>query len=345
MNLKKTSILTIILSIIIIGAWELYWRSKKHNITLNDDKALWAMQRAKLENPSNNQVVIIGSSRAYFDIQLKEWQQLTGKQPIQLSSTGSSPLPTFHDIVNNTNFKGTVIVGVTPGLFFSTTFPQASPWKRAQSKVDYFKKRTYAQRLNFMFSLPLQQNLVFMSADEEEWADDIDLKSLLRLIKIGNRIGKDPQPPFYNFGKVDIDRNMSMIPRVSKDSAYANSIKKVWQFFGKTAPPPDKEATMAFFLKDAQKFRQRGGNLVLLRCPSSGYYKDVETKFFSRKEYWDKLVNQTKAKSYHYEDYEQLKYFKCPEWSHLTKPDAIAFTTALANIMLNDKAFSNQKIN
>lgn len=343
MNLKRTFLIAIILSISSLTLWEIYWRSKGYKPNLNDEKALWAKQREKINKASKNDVVLFGSSRIYFDIQLKKWEEITGKQPIQLASTGSSPLPTFHDLVENTNFNGTVIVGVTPGLFFSTTFPQAMPWQRPQSKVDFYKKRTYAQRLNYFFSVPLQQNLVLMSADDEEWADNIDLKSFIRNIPKDNRTKKPKAPPFYNFGKVTVNRNMSMIPRAATDTAFANTIKKVWQYFGKMAPPPDKKSTMAFFLKDVKKFKKRGGNLILLRCPSSGFYKDVETKFLPRKDYWNELVKQTQAKSYHYEDYEQLKYFECPEWSHLSKLDAIKYTTELANIMVNDRAFSNQK--
>ncbi len=33
-----------------------------------------------------------------------------------------------------------------------------------------------------------------MSADEEEWADDIDLKALLRRLKTGERTGNEPLP-------------------------------------------------------------------------------------------------------------------------------------------------------
>ncbi len=172
MYLKKTLIIALTLSVMSLVAWELYWRSQVKYPTLNDGKALWAMHRAGVETATQDDYVILGSSRAYFDIQVKAFEKATGKKPIQLSSTGSSPLPSFHDIVNNTAFNGTIIMGMTPGLFFSTTFPRASPWKRIQSKVDYFQKRTYAQRINYSLSIPLQQNLVFMSANEEEWADD-----------------------------------------------------------------------------------------------------------------------------------------------------------------------------
>ncbi len=345
MHLKKSFIAAIILSIIGIATWEMYWRSQNYYPTLNDEKALWAVHRAKVENATKEDLIVLGSSRAFFDIQLNEWKAVTGVQPIQLASTGSSPLPTFHDIVHNTDFKGTVLIGVTPGLFFSTTFPGAFPWKRPQSKVDHYHDRTYAQRLNFKLSIPLQQNLVFMSADEEEWADDIDLKSLLRRVQIGNRTEEPIAPPFNYFGDVNLERNMSMTERTVTDTAFANTIIKAWQFFDEDPPPPDKEATMSFFLEDLKKFKARNGNLVLVRFPSSGGTRIGENHGLPRTDFWDDLVNQSKVKAYHFEDYDQFKGLICPEWSHLSMKDAQFFTTELAKIMLKDKVIINSKTN
>jgi len=345
MQLKKSLITTILLSIIGIIAWEAYWRSQGYYPTLSDEKALWAKERAKVEKASKSDVILIGSSRTYFDIQKKEWEQETGTKPIQLSSPGSTPLPALHDIVENTNFSGTLIVGVTPGLFFSTTYPKAHPWHRMQSKVDYYFDMTYAQKVNYFLSVPLQKNLVLMSADEEEWSDDIDLKSLLRQVNLGIRTEGPKKPPFYNFGDVSPDRNMAMANRTVTDTAFANSIIRVWNFFGKSAPPPDKDSTTEYFLKDAQKFMKRGGNLILIRCPSSGGGRMAENMFLSRERFWDSLVGVLPVKNYHFEDYAQLKNLSCPEESHLSKDDAEYFTKELAQIMIQDQAITKLKTN
>jgi hypothetical protein len=345
MQLKKSLIIALVISVIGITAWELFWRSQGLYPTLNDEKALWAKERTKLHKATKNDVVIIGASRAYFDIQKKVWEQATGKKPIQLASTGSSALPAMHDIVENTNFNGTLIVGITPAVFFSTTYPGAFPWHRIQSKIDYYQEMTYAQKANYFLSVPLQKNLVLMSADEEEWADDIDLKALLKRIHLGKRTQGNTLPPFYNFGDVSADRNIAMSARTAKDTAFANSIIRVWLFFGRTSPPPDKKATTAYFMKDAKKFIARGGNLILVRPPSSGGTRMAENKFFAREQFWDSLVGLAKVKSYHFEDYAQLKNLTCPEESHLSKEDAVYFTKELAKLMLADKAITNQKTN
>lgn len=346
MNPKQSLFIAIALSIIAVTSWELYWRSQGKTPDLDDNKDLWAVQRAKVDKLTNDDVVLTGSSRVLFDIQLNEWEAETGVRPIQLASAGTSPLPIFHDIVNNTDFKGTVVVGVTPGLFFSTTYPQAGPWKRAQARVDYFEDRTYAQRLNHWFSLPLQKNLALVSTSEEGWSDDIDLKSLLNNFNSGNRTGKPQYPPFDAFSYMDEDRNNVMSEKTATDTAFANTIIAAWKFvIMSNNNPPDVEATTNFFVADAKKFMERGGNLILLRCPSSGWIKEGEDKFLSRADLWEPLVKATNAKAYYYEDYDQFKNLKCPELSHLSADDARFFTTELVKIMKAEGALFNSKTN
>lgn len=348
MNLKQSLLMALILSVLGIAVWELYWRSQGYFPDMDDDKYLWAKIRAKVETATEDDVVLIGSSRVLFNIQVHEWEALTGIQPIQLANAGSSPLPTFHDIVENTNFKGTIIVGVTPPLFFSTTFEQAPPWSRAASRSDFYKNRTYAQRLNYALSIPLQKSLAFISNDEEAWADDINLKALLKTIELPNRTDKPQDPPFYRFQDIDMDRNVRMKERMVTDTSFANSVKAVWKSMLTSEPkppPPDKEGTTAFFLKDLETFKARGGKVILLRSPSDGFFGELEEMITPRPEFWDELVAKANVPAIHYQDYDQLNDFKTIEWSHLSAEDADRFTRHVVEILLEQNLITNLKTN
>ncbi|WP_340075859.1 hypothetical protein [Leptobacterium sp. I13] len=335
MQLKNSLIVASLFVIIFITFWEIYSRANGYIAVVNDDKALWAVNRAKVDHATANDVVIIGSSRAHFDIQLDEWEKAAGVRPIMLASDGTVPAPVLKDIVENTGYKGTLLIGVTPGLFFSPPHDSIFVWRRAQVRNDFFHKRTYAQRLNHVFSVPLQHTFAFLNASEEEWADDIDLKSLLKRVQIGNRTGPKP-PPFYNFQSVDLDRNVTMFEKVVTDTAFAGTIKKVWMFFGKNAPPPVKKEVLDYYTPLIKKFEDRGGTVIFSRFPSSGGFREGERIGLPRNEYWDLLLKETGVPGYHFEDYDVLNQFYTPEWSHLATPDAKIYTREFVKILQND---------
>lgn len=345
MNLKGSLITALVISFASILLWEIYWRSQGKVPDIDDDKNLWADQRSEVDRLTTNDVVLTGSSRVLFDIQIYEWEKITGRRPIQLATVGSSPLPVFRDLVEKTDFAGTIVVGVTPGLFFSTINEKGGPFRRPNQRIKHFYNRTYAQRLNHFLSMPLQKNFVFVATSEEEWASDIDLKSLLRNIKIGNRTGEEPFPPFYQFDLIDENRNNRMTEKTATDTAFAGTVIKVWSFKGKTKREPQKDSTIAFFNRYAEKFTKRGGNIILLRCPVSGHLKEKEAKNFPREEFWDELLIQSGVKGYNFEDYEQFSDLQCPEWSHLSAKDADFFTREIVKIMLADGVLMDNKTN
>ena len=342
MNLKQSLIIGIVLCVLGTIAWEVFWRSKGFYPDLDNDNPLFAVQRNKVETATNSDIILIGSSRIHFDIQLHVWEEETGIKPIQLAYPGSSPLPVFHDLVNNTNFKGTIIVGVTPGLFFSSASTEDRAYRSANNKVEYYHDQTYAQRLNHFLSIPLQKKLAFIS--DTDGFEARKLQFLIEEMSFGNRIEGNDFPPFPSFADISIDRNLRMTEKTATDTSFARLIKNVWSFKSTSGTPPkqmDKEGVMKLFVADAKAFQERGGNLILLRCPSTEYYRKKEENFYCRNEFWDELVNQSGAKGYHFEDYDQLNDLDCPEWSHLSGEDADFFTKEVAKIMKKDNVLSN----
>lgn len=345
MNLKQSFIIAMLFSFLSIVAWESYWRLQGLEPNIDDNKNLWANQRNKLEKFNDKTVTIIGSSRILYDLQLDIWKEQTQTEPVMLATQGASPLPVFKDIVDNTDFNGILIIGVTPPLLFATTYPQAEFMKRSQSLVDYYYNRTYAQRLNHKLSIPLQKNLAFIRDGDEAWDSDVDLKTLLKQIHLTDR-NAPFYPPFNNFEEITLERHMKMPERMVTDTAYANTVKKVWTaILSGDFPPPEREATINAFTELAKQFQEKGGKLILVRCPSDGLFKEVESKGFPREQFWDELVAKTGAKAYNYLDYEQFQNLLLPEWSHLATKDAQFFTTELIKIMKQDGVFSNSKTN
>ncbi len=104
----------------------------------HDDNALWARERhraSELDRPT----VIVGSSRVFFDIDLNTWEDVTGDRPIMLAIEGTDPMPFLHDLAADPDFNGTVLVGVTPPIFFTG-------YAERQGVLRYYRDETPSQR-------------------------------------------------------------------------------------------------------------------------------------------------------------------------------------------------------
>ena len=150
-------------------------------------------------------------------------------------------------------------------------------------------------------------------------------------------------PPFPWFQYMDDHRQITMLEKVTTDTAYAGMIKRTWQFFIAGGPPPDstmmanaKAAVLEMTKTSLDRFRARGGQVIFVRCPSSDWFRMVENAGFPRAAYWDVLLQTTGAPGYHFEDYEFMRKYTPPEWSHLATPDAKIFTKDVIAQMQKD---------
>lgn len=349
MRLKQASLLAFLLTAVFTIAWEYYWREHGRTPNIDDNKDIWAIDRAKLKKSSEDQIVFVGSSRILFDIQKPIWRKNTNTDPIMLGIQGSTPLPQIKNLLEESQFRGTIIVGVTPDIFFWAANPKGFSWNRAVSFIDYYSDRTPAQRINHYLSRPLQTHFAFYRDGAESWDDDVDLKTLLKQLRYGERGG--PQyPPFYNFENTAFDRNVEMSLKAEKDTALAHSVIKAWGLDEWEKEIEDEEKyketiediqqshkkTVDYFLKYSKKYVEAGGKIILVRCPSAGQYRKLENRDFPREQFWDSLVLKTNYPAYHFEDYPQLTGLNLPELSHLTKDDSDYFTEELIKILQKD---------
>ena len=85
--------------------------------------------------------------------------------------------------------------------------------------------------------------------------------------------------------------------------------------------------------EDIDKIRSRGGEVVFLRFPSSGDLREKERMLHPREQFFDRLISETDTVGIHFEDYASLDGFTCPDWSHLTRADAVLYTRNLIPIL------------
>lgn len=318
------------LLVLLLVAWELYWRGQGYEPGYSDSQDLWAIQRERVGQGDGKQTVFIGASRTRFDIDLKTWERETGESPVQLAMNGAAGYPFLADLAEDTSFKGTVICGVTEGLFFLPEFTGLA--QRAVGLVRYAKRRSPSERFSFMLLEPLENRLAMLNG----W--DLSLSSLInsrpRFKDREGAVVVPPEPPL--FSTLSRDRQARLWESVTEDSPMGKKIQQIWlPLFGFGPPPggPPLEAVMASVVRSVKAIEARGGKVIFVRLPSTNELRKLEEARTPRSGLWERLLRETGAPGVHFEDYPELAKYPCPEWSHLSAEDTPKFTADLVAVM------------
>jgi hypothetical protein len=331
---RGMTVVVVLTVIAAASAWEFYCRSIGYGPTLNDNEDLWTRARRMVKPES---VVILGDSRAWFDLDLDELQKGLGKRPVQLAGPGSCAYPVLADLTNDETFHGAIICSFTPRLFMAP--PGSPPMERAEKNIRRSRTQTPAQRASQYLAMPLEEHVAFLKQQ------DLTLDELLKRLPIPNRPGAlvPPHPPPY-FQSVDRERRARMIEECARPgSELQRRIQLGWIPLFTPPPPPTyipKEAFMAK-IKEAiearfrdttaavEKLRARGGKIVFVRLPVAGELKILEDRTTPRNQIWDRVMKDTAAPGIYFEDFPELSSFNCPEWSHLSAGDSVEFSKRL----------------
>ena len=326
---RNLTLTTVALSLAAVVGWEAYVRHLGYQPSLNDTSDLWAERRAEVKPDST---VIIGDSRALFDLDIDVLAEGLGRRPIQLALVGSSAFPILKDLIADEGFHGTIITGMVPLMFLA---PGGPPVENSEKALKRFRQRTVAQRLSNRLGMLLEEQIAFLKQE------DLTLEALLKRLPIPDRASAQipPRLPPY-FYTIDRERRGRMFEVAAKSGPLQTRIQQGWLPLFSPPPPPKwipKDAFMKFmgdtiesrFTETAsmvQKFRARGGKVLFVRFPMSGPLKEIENKATPKSVQWARLLKDTQAPGIYFEDFEELSHFECPEWSHLSGPDSVEFT-------------------
>jgi hypothetical protein len=325
----------LVLFLLMMTAWEAYWRAYGVLPSYRNSNGQWAQQRRRIDQGEGNKTVLLGSSRMLFDVQLPVWQKMTGERPIQLAIEGTSPVPMLEDLAADPDFTGRLLVGVAPDLFFSG-------FAYRGDVLPYFHKQGPAQRSGNWLSMH------FLEPYFAFYDPDFALATVVKRQPWPARRGLVERTSVRKLRVSDADRNTQLWSKVENDPEYRALARSIWaERFG--APPPGMDTPekvkasidgqIAKAAKAITTLRARGVRVLFLRAPSAGEYYAFEQKAFPRKQTWDLLLQRTGVPGIHFEDYPQLQGYTLPEWSHLSAVEANRFTAALAPLV--EQAFSN----
>lgn len=322
-----------LLALLLIGGWEWHWREFGVTPSYRDDDGLWAIQRRRVDATGRDATVIVGASRVFFDIQLPVWERLSGRRPIQLAVVGTSPLFALESLANDAHFKGRVLVGIAPDVFFSG-------YEYRKSWAQYVLRQSPSERVGKWLSMHLVEPY-FAFYDE-----DFALFTVLKRQPWPLRPGREAGIQVRKLGNTEADRNNRMWDKVVNDAGYRDLARRIWAQDFNDPPPTPQEAAEAKNTLEKQiarataavaKLKARGVPVLFVREPSTGEYLKYEDRMFPRATSWDLLLEKTGAPGIHFQDYPSLQPdlqgYDLPEWSHMAGPSADRFTVALYQLI------------
>lgn len=319
------------LFLLLMAAWEWHWRDSGAAPGYRNSDGAWADQRRRINTGEGGKTVLIGSSRMLFDVQLPEWQRVTGERPIQLSLEGTSPLPVLEDLAVDPDFTGRLVVDTTPiSLFLGQS-------GRRASVVPYYHEQSPSQRSGHWLSQQFLEPLFAF------YDPDFALPVVVRRQAWPERPGLPRRILVRKLSVQEIDRNTYLWHKVEDDPHYQALTRRIWQVqLGLPLQPMVDTEAKRRKLRDeviervaaaVAKLRARGVRVVFVRPPSSGPWLAQEQLLTPREDTWEALLQRADVNGVHFENYPQLQGYVLPEWSHLGAADAKRFTTALAPLI------------
>ena len=345
MKWPRVAMLAVVFAAVGVGAWEAYWRvAQQYEASYRNSDGQWAEARRRVDRSEPNATVFIGSSRTQFDIDLDVWEEETGVHAVQLALEGSNAIPILTHIADDEDFSGLLVVGITPPLVF---FPGIG--LRADAVQHYFDE-TPSQWLGNKLSYPLETRLAFYNIDT-------------KLFTVLTRQAWWPERPGLPFQQPEVrkiehmrrDRQADMWNRVEDDPGFNAIVTGTWQTILENLPPPPPpevaqaafEALLEQVAVDVARIRERGGEVVFIRPPSSDWFREFERQASPREMVWESIIASGEAVGVHFEDYPELSDVRTPEWSHISSRDKARWTRALVGILrdrMTERGFHRPEI-
>lgn len=299
------------------GAMECLWRSKGHVPSVPDSARLWTWTRDQVASSPRESVVILGDSRAQLGIDIELARKTLNRPVWQLAiAGGGSPLAALEELAEDKSFSGEVIATVVPGWF-------ELPAELHQKYVSLYQSNT---ELFDGFETRASSELASVLVVKRPACN---LRHTLEAIA-KRRI------PIPDSRRMDINRQIHAdFSKVNVEKLRADLLRELHERRGtgpvNPNPTPTWHSQMMRYVEAAQAISKRGGQVVFVYMPISGPRVASDEETNPRALYWDVFAQAAKpfAQTIHFEDFEDLRTFECPDMSHLDAKDAGPFTAAL----------------
>ncbi len=287
--------------------------------TLQDDADLWCSVRARVRPEDPSQVLLVGTSRMEMDVDPEVLGQALGTEaPLQLAAVGSSPIPTLKHIAEQTDFHGSVICEVFPGVqFHMATFDVG----KQQLFVEHWESRSAVSSIERSLATIVQSHstLRLLSSSLDEDGHKWYLTGASRLLLLCAVLPDRAIVADFRLAKIEAvgaAQQDYLIPCIKSPIS-----------------PPELAENFRRIESWTQQIQSRGGRVIFVRMPVSAAMFAAEERVFPRADFWARFVTSSSGHCIYCAEHEVLRKFDCPDGSHLDGTDRAAFSRALAEAL------------
>lgn len=302
----------------LLGGWEMFWRTQGHTpSSVRDGMALWSAQRAallKCEAP----VALLGASRMQLGFDLETWRELApGREAKMLAIDGSSPVVALRDLAEDEAFSGLVIVSLSEELL--------EPWRwpdQAAHVKFYRQQYRIGTIIEGALDTWMESRLVLLNSSS------VNPRLVFSLLLKERRL---PRHYLHTFATRERDADY-----LGQTEAWRVKNRK-WREVGgrktlemrEVSTPAEWRGYLDRLARDVERIEARGGQVVFVRLPITGGYREMMAEYYPRQAYWDTLAERFGDRAIHYEDVPALAELECPDSSHIDMRDKPVLTRAL----------------
>jgi hypothetical protein len=322
---QRVLLLTLALIASLSGGLEAYWRAKGLRPTVPETLDLWSFWRQRVYATDGKVIVLAGTSRISSAVSLSTLcEGFPDYRVVQLGIPGAvSCIGLLKDLADDPAFRGLVICEV------DAPFLQRSEWDGHRNFRTY-KPRTLASQVDVVAKAWLQGRLIVL--------DDRRTLGLVAAAMLGQPVARRDKMHRTFFREVRWDFGTA-----GDEAQYREEIERARAELSRHGSREWKSLA-----EDAreingmvQRLRDRGGDVVFLRAPSTRKRWLLEEESYPRTLNWDRFARLIKAPCIHFLDVPEMRSLTCPDGSHIDYRDSPQFTRALIS-RLNVLAMSRQ---
>ncbi|NQY98531.1 MAG: hypothetical protein HRT82_15370 [Henriciella sp.] len=309
-------------TLMVLMTYEWTLRAAGAEPNFRDTQARWSSIREAVgRDQDEDAIAILGASQIRAAVSISILEQRFPEQTIYpLAYVGRTPCPALQDLAENTGFRGTVIISLTSNA--GDCDPEVN--HMFDVVAGYHNQWNWARKTDAWAADLMTHALVATDPDH----------SLRSLIENALEPGRPLIKQRYEITRRNRQLEMDFSGFDDSDLARMRE-HTLWAF--RYRADIDDSLRQDRWSKDVDAIsaaidtiNARGGQVVIVRLPTSGSLATAEQEFFPRAEYWDEIARRLPVTAaLNHADYPAVTAFKTPDGNHLDFRDSADFTTAL----------------